>query len=395
MSHPPTRIWNPAFSRVFVAAGFQEMSFALLVHIPAYLAGLGGSEGQIGLVYSLAALVALAVRPLIGRLLDLKGRKPVLAVVSLVDVIAMLLYLLLGSFGPAVYAVRILQGTTEIILFTGYLAYAADALPPRRRTAGMAYFGLSGLVPIGLGPLLGDGLLAIGSYRTIFVVAAAFGLAGWIIVLGMPRLEHAGDEPRRSFRAAVLQREIVPLWIIVFAFAAVMTVLFTFMATFVETTGFGSVGLFFLVYGGTAVTVRLAAATLPDRFGYRPVLIPTFLGLVVLFVLLAAADTVALFVVAAALGGFGHGIVFPILSSEAVNRSRTNERGSALAFFTALFDVATLAVAPAVGAIIDGSGYRVAFGSVAVLLLVALVSFAVADRRVMPADSPGMAESAS
>jgi MFS family permease len=139
--------------------------------------------------------------------------------------------------------------------------------------------------------------------------------------------------------------------------------------------------------------MRLAAATLPDRFGYRPVLIPTFLGLVVLFVLLAATETVALFVVAAALGGFGHGIVFPILSSEAVNRSRVNERGSALAFFTALFDISTLVVVPLVGAIIDGPGYTAAFNSVAVLLVLALLAFGIADRRVMPAGR--MAESPS
>lgn len=385
---PPTTIWNRAFVGVFIAAGLQELSFALLIHLPGYLSSLGGSEGQIGLVFSVSAVIALALRPAAGRLLDLKGRQRVLRVVALVDAFAITGYLLVSSFGPPVYLVRMLQGTTEIMLFTGYLAYAADSLPIARRTQGMAYFGLSGLVPIAFGPLIGDALLAVAGYSSVFIAAAGLGLAGWVVVLTMPVLgiEHTGNRPRRSFRAAVTQREVIPVWIIVFTFAAAMSVIFTFMATFVEVRQVGSVGSFFVVYGLAAAGVRAVAADLPDRFGHRRVLTSTFVGMIVMYVLLATTTSFAGFLLAALLGGLGHGMAFPILSSAAVDRSRTNERGSALAFFTALFDIATLMVAPLIGATIDGAGYPSAFWLTTALLTVGLASYWLLDRRLGPVE---------
>jgi MFS family permease len=393
----PTTIWNPAFVRVFVAAGLQEGSFALLIHLPGYLSSLGGSEGQIGLVFSVSAVVALLLRPAAGRLLDLKGRQRVLRVVALVDVLAICGYLLVSSFGAPVYFVRMLQGTTEIMLFTGFLAYAADSLPVAKRTQGMAYFGLSGLVPIAFVPLLGDALLGWGGYATVFVAAAGLGFVGWLVVLTMPVLgiEHTGNRPRRSFLAAVTQREVLPVWIIVFTFAAALSVIFTFMATFVEERQVGSVGVFFVVYGLAAAGVRAVAANLPERFGARRVLTSTFVGMIVMYVLLATTGSLAGFLAAALLGGLGHGMAFPILSAAAVDRSRTNERGSALAFFTALFDMATLIVAPLIGATIDGAGYTAAFWVTTVVLTVGLGAYWLLDRRLGPADGPRVAQSAA
>jgi len=371
------------------------MSFGLLIHLPGYLSDLGGSEGQIGLVFSVAAVVALLLRPYAGRLLDLKGRQRVLRVVALADALAILLYLSIGTFGVGAYLVRIVQGTTEILMFTAYLAYAADALPVAKRTEGMAYFGLSGLVPIAFGPLIGDILLRNGSFTSLFVTASALGAIGWLIVLRMPVLgiDHSDDQPRRSFRAAVLQRELIPIWVIVFTFAAALSVIFTFMAVFVDERGVGSVGLFFIVYGLSAATVRVVAASLPRRLGARRVLTFSFGGLVVMFLLLIGVTTTTGFVIAALVGGVGHGLLFPILTSSAVDRSRDSERGSALAFFTALFDMATLAVAPLIGTVIDRSGYSTAFRSIAIALTVGLVVYWLLDRRVATAAAAGVAES--
>ena len=393
----PAKIWNRAFALVFVASLVQEMSFGLLIHLPGYFSSLGGSEGQIGLVFSLAAAVALLLRPYAGRLLDIKGRQRVLRVIALADAIGILLYLAVGSFGPGAYLVRIFQGTTEITVFTAYLAYAADALPPAKRTAGMAYFGLSGLVPIAFGPLLGDLLLRSGSYTPVFLVAGGLGFLGWLVVLTMPVLAvgRSGDLPRRSFKAAVLQRELMPVWIIVFAFAGALSVAFTFMATFVEDTGIGSVGLFFVVYGLSAAAVRAVAANLPARLGARRVLTWTFGGIIVMYFLLAGVTSTTGFVVAALVGGLGHGMVFPIVSAAAVDRTRTSERGSALAFFTALFDLGTLVVAPVIGTIIDRAGYSSAFRSIAVVLAVGLVAYWLLDRRVAPTAAAGLAQSSS
>ena len=83
---------------------------------------------------------------------------------------------------------------------------------------------------------------------------------------------------------------------------------------------------------------------------------------------------------AAMLLGAGHGLLFPVLTAQVVARARDSERGSAMAIFTSLFDLAVLSAAPAVGAAIDWQGYTTAFNAVAVFVLVGLVVYVAWER---------------
>ena len=85
--------------------------------------------------------------------------------------------------------------------------------------------------------------------------------------------------------------------------------------------------------------------------------------------------------VAAALGGIGHGFVFPILTNEVVRRARVAERGSSLAIFTALFDIGVIAVVPVIGSVIDSVGYPAAFRTTGAVIAVGLVAFVYLERQ--------------
>jgi predicted MFS family arabinose efflux permease len=103
-------------------------------------------------------------------------------------------------------------------------------------------------------------------------------------------------------------------------------------------------------------------------------------------VLLAVAGSEPIMVVAAASGGLAHGAVFPILTSQVVNRARTAERGSAMSTFTSIFDIALLLSAPAVGLLIDGFSYRIAFATVSLALVIGAVVYAFWDRRLVASE---------
>ena len=72
---------------------------------------------------------------------------------------------------------------------------------------------------------------------------------------------------------------------------------------------------------------------------------------------------------------------------EVVNRARISERGSAMAIFTAIFDIALLLGAPAVGFLIDGFGYLAAFSVAGVILAVGSVIYGRWDSRLPSPDS--------
>ncbi len=377
----------PLFTRAFLlcaAANFaQSLAFNLFLHFPGFLKDLGAGEVQIGLIAGLTAVASILSRPPVGRSMDLRGRRGVILLGNALNVVVCGLYLTVDAIGPWVYAVRIAHGLAEAMIFTSLFTYAADCVPAARRTEGLALFGASGMLPIALGGVLGDAILARGGYADLFTASLVFASAS--LLLSWPLRDHprtaSPEEPRRGFVAAALQPDLLPLWWIGTAFAVALAAVFVFLKTYVMETGIGSVGFFFTTYAGAAVCLRVFFGWLPDRVGPKRVLYPALAALVVGFALLATAEDARDVGLAGVLCGLGHGYTFPILFGLVVSRAREAERGAAMSIFTALFDVGILFGGPALGFVIAAAGYPAMFATGACVLAIGAISFAFWDRK--------------
>lgn len=374
--------FGPNFPRLFTAALLQELSFALLIHLPGYLSELGATEGLIGVLYASSAVLSLAFRPWLGRILDLTHRRTVLLVSSVVNMAVVIGLTTTSEWGPLLWVLFLVQRTIQIALFTTMLTYGADSIPLERRTQGLAIFGLSGLLPIALGGYAGDVLIDSFGYDGLLFSSAGVLVVSWFIVWSLPVLPVRGHQPRRSFWAAFVQRNLLPLWFATFLFSVGLESLFTFTRTFVDERQVGTAGLFFATYGLTAAITRVAGGQMYDRIPHRPLLVGAIATYGLGLVFLGIAQTVPIFVLAAITSGTAHGAAFPLLSSEVVNRARVSERGSAMATFTSIFDIALLAAAPSVGFVIEGFDYLVAFTGVGVFLVIGAIVYRQWDRRI-------------
>jgi predicted MFS family arabinose efflux permease len=274
----------------------------------------------------------------------------------------------------------------QIALFTTMLTYGADSLPIEHRTQGLAILGLSGLLPIALGGVAGDVVIDAFGYTGLFVTASAASLVSWLVVWRLPLLPILGHRPRRGFWTALAQRNLLPIWWITLFFSIGMETIFTFTRTFVADRGVGTTGLFFGVYGVSAAAMRILGGSRYDRIPQRPLLVIGLGSYALGLALLAVTMSIPVMAGAAVAVGLSHGAVFPILSSQVVGRARTAERGSAMSIFTSIFDIALLLAAPAVGFLIDGFDYRVAFGVVSVILAVGAGVYAWWDRRLVASE---------
>jgi MFS family permease len=381
-----TARFGPNFPKVFAAALLQEVSFVLMVHFPGYLEGLGITESLIGVLYASAAVVALAFRPALGRILDLTHRRTVLLVTGLINASVVLALAATVAWGPLLWGLFLVQRVMQIALFTTMLTYGADSLPIEHRTQGLALFGLSGLFPIALGGVAGDLVIESFGFGALFVLASAASVSAWLLVWRLPLLPILGRQPRRGFWAALAQRNLLPLWWITLFFSIGLETLFTFTRTYVADRGVGSTGLFFGVYGLAAAAMRILGGRYYDRIPQRPLVVGALVAYGLGLALLAVAGSEPVLVGAAVAGGAAHGVVFPILASQVVNRARTAERGSAMSIFTSIFDIALLMAAPVVGLLIDGFSYRLAFGAVSLALGGGAVVYALWDRRLVAAE---------
>jgi MFS family permease len=313
--------------------------------------------------------------------MDERGRRVVILAGGVLNVVVCLFYLTVRGLGPWVYLVRLLHGLAEATLFAAFFTQAADIIPASRRTEGIALFGVSGMLPIALGGVIGDLILTRASYGALF--AASAGLAAASLMLSLPLRDRAPtpDElPNRGFFAAVVQGDLRPVWFLGTVFATALAAYFTFLKTFVMETGIGSVGGFFTAYALSAVLLRLFFAWLPERVGPKRVLFCALTLLALGLALLGRAAGNATILLAGTLCGLGHGFVFPILSALVVVRARPSERGAALSIFTALFDAGVLIGGPTLGAVIALGGYPVMFTTAAMMVVVGSAAFAVWDR---------------
>lgn len=387
-----SRLFTRVFLLVWVAGLLQEQAWSLMIHFPGFLSDLGASETRIGVIYSLSAVFGLALRPLLGRLMDNVGRRPILLAAGLGNAVAVAMLAVPANLGILLIVVFVCHRVFQIALFTAMLTLSADVLPPERRAQGLAIYGLGGLIPLATGGALGDLVLEQGGFNMLFVIAATLSLASWLLIWQVPRHPMTvGGLPRRGFWAALGQRNLLPVWWLTMLFAVGLEALFTFLRTFVDDRQLGSVGSFFLVYGSLAIVVRLVTNRRLDRMKQLPLIAAAVSAYGAGFIVLAAAESMAAFALAAGLLGLGHGLLFPVLMAQVVGRARDAERGSAIAIFTSLFDLAVLTAAPVVGATIDGLGYSTAFAGLGGFIFAGLAVYVFWDRaatRLVKAASP-------
>jgi MFS family permease len=374
------------FTRTFLlvsAANFASgMSYALFLHFSGYLADLGASDTQIGVIYAATAVASIAMRPLLGTVMDSLGRRPVIIFGGVLNIVFVLLYLTVSTLGPWVYVVRVGHGVAEAMLFSALFTYAADVIPASRRSQGIALFGVTGLLPIGVAGIIGDFVLSVAGFRELFLTAAGFAVLTLLLSLPLPERRpqlESGESPQ-GFWSIVTQRDLLPIWWMIGSFSTVLTGYFVFIRRYVDDTGYGSVGLFFSMYVAVAIAERVFLGWLPDKVGRKRVLYPSIGALVAGFFVLAGASSWVGVAIAGALCGAGHGFIFPILSTLLVDRAPATDRGSALSFFTAMLDVGTLVGGPILGAIVDSAGWGPMYVAAGVGLGIATAIFSRWDR---------------
>ena len=386
----PERLFTRPFVFVWLANFGSGMAYSLFLHFSGYLSDLGASDTQIGLIYAATAVASVAMRPLLGTIMDRYGRRPVILLGNVLNIGFVLLYLTVTTLGPWVYAVRIGHGVAEAMLFSALFTYGTDVVPKARRTEGIALFGVSGLLPLGVAGILGDFVLSIAGFRELFLTAAGFAVATLVFSLPLPErrpILAPGEKPKGFWRIVAMPN-LMPIWWMLGSFSLVLTGYFVFIRRYVDDTGYGSVGLFFSAYVIVAILERLFLGWLPDRVGRKRVLYPSMGALVLGFLVLAFAGSWVGVAVAGALCGAGHGFVFPILTAMLVDRAPDSDRGSAMSFFTALLDIGTLIGGPILGVLIDTGGWSPMYVFSAVFLSGATVIFARWDRRATDEETP-------
>jgi len=359
---------EPLFTRRFwLACGMHfsgGMALSLYLLFPLFIRSLGGSELSIGLYAGVTGAAAVAARVPLGILLDNHGRRRVLALAGVLHVAAWVGFLAVAALGAHLLLLVVAYGVASGSLFASYFTYASDIVPVSRRSEGIAMFGVWGMLPNGLGPWLGEILIGREGFPIYFAIAAGFALVSLGISQLLPEtapltaVEHRdASSPARN----VPWRALFFFLSTTFMFGAAVNSIFTFLAPFAHARGRGNVGSFFLSYALSAVAVRVLTGRLPDRLGLRRVLIPSLFLYAAGTLLLPHVEHSLALVLVGMMCGTGHGYAFPILNVLTVQQVTAAQRGRAVTWFTAMFDLGNTLANPLLGALAVWAGYSVMF----------------------------------
>ena len=377
-------LWSKPFVFCWLANFMQGIGFNLFLHFPGFLAELGATSLVIGWLSGVMSFTAIAVRPVIGQIMDVRGRRGLILFGSVLNVFVTGLYLLIHEIGWEVYGIRGIHGVSEAILFTVLFTYAADHVPRGRLTEGLALFGVSGMLPLSIGGILGDWILQTQDYHALFW--AALGCNGLALFFAIPLrdahrpAEAATSTARVGFFGIVKQGNLLPIWWIATLFFIALSSIFVFLKMFVMSREVGSVGGFFTAYAAVAIALRVGLGWVPDRVGPIRVLVPAVCAMAGGMLLLAWAQSSREVLLAGAFCGLGHGYTFPILSGLVVGRAGEGDRGAALAMFTGIADLGAVVGSPLFGWVAEYGGYAALYGLVSIGLIGGLLIFLPWDR---------------
>jgi predicted MFS family arabinose efflux permease len=310
------------------------------------------------------------------------GRRALLIGAGSIHVLACLLYLTTTALGPWLVTITVLHGAAGGALFAGYFTYAADIVPAGRRAEGIAIFGLAGLLPTGLAPVVGEWVISSRGFIWYFVCAGLWALLSLLLSLTLSEMKAPGPQPRRvraQFLKILLARELVTVMFTTLTFGIGVAALFTFLAPFARASDLGDVGRVFVAYAIAAAFVRLFGVRLADTLGPRRVLLPA-LGLLAAGLWGAsAADRANVLMLVGGVCGAAHGFIFPLLNTVAVNRTSHENRGTVVSLYTAMFDLGAMVGAPLLGAIARVFGYHAMYLVAGGIVATGFAVMAIAD----------------
>ena len=141
---------------------------------------------QIGLLFSAYPMCQLVAGPILGRLSDRYGRRPILILSQAGTAISFVMLGLAGDFTTLLLA-RMLDGASGGNILVAQ-AYVADVTTPENRSRGLGLIGMAFGLGFVLGPLLGGMILElpIDPYwrlRVPFLVGALFSILALVLVI--------------------------------------------------------------------------------------------------------------------------------------------------------------------------------------------------------------------
>ena len=338
---------------VFLIVFIDLVGFGIVIpFLPLYAEDFGPSPVVFGLLMASFSIMQFVAAPVLGRLSDRYGRRPILLVSLAGSVVGYLLFAFAGSLAM-LFASRIIDGFSGGNISTAQ-AVIADITDEKDRARGMGLIGAA----FGLGFICGPGLAAllVGVARWLPGVAAATTSAIAFVLVFFVLPETNLDRSAVRSRPHPLSREnltrvvgyplvgacLVMIFLVIFAFSNFETT-FAQLLRLKFDVGMSTIGWLF-VYAGVlgAVVQGGLIGRLASRFGEARLIVGGAFIAAVAGAVLPFVDSIGRLMMILALLAVGHGLTAPSLSSLISKMVPAGETGGVMGVYQGISSLARI-----------------------------------------------------
>lgn len=328
---------------------------------------------------SVYAVCSLVSTPIIGRLSDQYGRKPLL-MISQTGTCAGFVMLGFSSSLWMVFVGRVLDGLTAGNLSIAQ-AYISDHTAPEDRAKAFGVIGIAFGIGFMFGPALGGWLGDSYGMHMPFVVAAGLSLTSILATYTLLPAEpprhtppvggDAGPGGRRpgaldfgTYAEYFRRPGLLAIYAQFFLFSFAFSCFFSGFALYAErkfTTADGhpwgaeEVGYLFAYTGLLGIILQGGLlGRLVKRFGELKLTIAGFVACAIAYTFVGLAHELTLLVAGATISAFGNGVLRPVITSRLTQAVGRHEQGVAIGISSSLSSMAMALAPPTGGAMLEG-----------------------------------------
>lgn len=356
------RIFYVLFCSVFTAMLGLGIVGPLM---PIYASKLGASGLWIGIMFSAFSVSRLFLSPIIGRISDKRGRKPIISIGLLIYFFSSLLYLK----APDIYwftIVRFVHGAASGMVIPIAMAYIGETTKEGMEGRTMGTFNIAFFSGMGAGPFIGGVLNNFFGLNSVFYAMAFLTAVSFIItLLFLPDVRSGGylSIPPIPFKT-ILKNNTVKALLVFRAFNAMgRGGLLAFLPIYAALKNIDSSKLGILLSVNIFLTALLQRpfGNLADKYNrFLLIIIGSLIFSAPLIFIPFASDFKSLLLISVIMG-LGGAISIPAASAAMVDVGRGEGMGVSMGLFSMAMSVGLIFAPLVLGLSIDVLGLNAAF----------------------------------
>jgi len=338
---------------IFLILVTEVLGFSLILpFLPLYAQDLGASPLVIGLIFTSFSFFQLFSAPIMGRLSDHYGRRPLL-IISQISTFVGFVVLGFANTLALIFLSRIIDGLFGSN-FTIAQAYLSDISSKKDRSKVFGIIGAAFGVGFLIGPGIGGYLAEINYSLPSFAAAGVSVLTIFLTVIFLPetvKKKKEGkikiriidlDQFRRFFSNRIISSKLMTF----FTFILAHMIFVSMMALYSEKQlglGPAGIGMILTYIGLNAIILRgVLLPRLIDICGERKLQFISVISLIIGLTLTAFVTELWMFMISITLFSFGAGTARPILIGEISRQVSEDEQGAALGVSDSLGSIAQI-----------------------------------------------------